>query len=99
MCENCNGCYHRRDMGDGHTACHYILDMGEPRGCRPEKCDKKKTDEEFAMYKKDMLSKNVIFRYKCGASISSIAKTLGMSFNTIKAIIKENGEDESTLQS
>lgn len=98
MAETCKGCYHWRELGDGHKACHYSLDMGELRGCRADVCDKKRSDVEFAQYKKAMVSKNIIFRYKCGASISSIAKTLGMSFNTIKAIIKESGEDESTLQ-
>lgn len=38
----CNGCIHRRPISTNHvTACHYILDTGEPRGCPPENCTKK----------------------------------------------------------
>lgn len=42
----CKGCAHyRSETGSrgGEEICHYILDTGEPRGCLPERCDKRAT--------------------------------------------------------
>ena len=46
--KRCRGCVYRRPIGNlgSYQACHYMHDTGEPRGCPPEKCDKKKTAEE-----------------------------------------------------
>ena len=42
--KSCEGCYHYRWVGGPKTemACHYMFDMGIPRGCPAEKCDKKR---------------------------------------------------------
>lgn len=40
----CAGCAHYRSSTGsrgGEEICHYILDTGEPRGCPPERCDKR----------------------------------------------------------
>lgn len=42
----CKGCAHYRSSTGsrgGEEICHYILDTGEPRGCPPERCDKRAT--------------------------------------------------------
>lgn len=43
--KSCEGCiYHRALATHGHgfvKYCNYLLDTGKPRGCPPEKCDKK----------------------------------------------------------
>lgn len=45
--KRCDGCIYRRPIGPLGTlaVCHYMYDTGNPRGCPPEKCDKKKTAE------------------------------------------------------
>lgn len=39
----CVGCVHYRPIKkiSGAPACHYIIDAGEPRGCPPDRCDKR----------------------------------------------------------
>lgn len=42
---SCRGCIYRRGIGsrgDRYSMCCYCYDTGIPRGCHPEKCDKKK---------------------------------------------------------
>ena len=48
--KSCEGCIYNRPMGyDGEGQkkyCLYCYDTGKPRGCPPEKCDKKTTDKQ-----------------------------------------------------
>lgn len=40
----CKGCKYYRKLGNVDAplkACHYCYDTGMPRGCPPEKCDKR----------------------------------------------------------
>jgi hypothetical protein len=43
--KSCEGCIYHRALathGQGFVKyCNYLLDTGKPRGCPPEKCDKK----------------------------------------------------------
>jgi len=39
--ESCKGCIYRRGVIGG-TACHYMLDNDEPRGCPADSCTKKR---------------------------------------------------------
>jgi len=38
--KKCKLCYFRKSIGMSLSACHYMLETGEPRGCDPEGCDK-----------------------------------------------------------
>ena len=43
--ESCRGCIYRRGIGGRgyrYSVCYYCYDTGLPRGCPPEKCDKKR---------------------------------------------------------
>ena len=50
MKKRCEGCYYSKSAdgtSNGAKFCHYMLETGEPKGCRAEVCDKRITRREY----------------------------------------------------
>lgn len=68
----CAGCAHYRSSTGsrgGEEICHYILDTGEPRGCPPERCNKRETQApQNRGLKRHSTTRHMRFAARCNAA-------------------------------
>ena len=98
MAKKCEGCHFWRKFDAVSYACHYGLDMGEPKDCRASNCNKRMTESEYIQTRKADIYSKVYRQYCYGITETAIARNMKLPPNTIKKIIREMKKQNETPQ-